>query len=80
MNGAIAKNPNNYFSYLATPTIKRSRTTAYKSQALDVLKSYKYYGQISDEEFKTVKKEIKAAPHDDAISSIMTKLRKRVYG
>lgn len=80
MNGAIAKNPNNYFSYLATPTIKRNRTTAYKSQALDALQSYKYYRQITEEEYKQIKKEIQAAPHDDAISSIMTKLRKRVYG
>lgn len=80
MNGAIAKNPNNYFSYLATPVIKRSKSSAYKSQALDALKSYRYYRQISEDEYKQLKKEIQAAPHDDAISSIMTKLRKRVYG
>ena len=58
---------------------KRTRTSDCEKSAIDVLKSYKYYRQISKDEFEMLKAEIQAAPHDDAISNIMTKLRKRVY-
>ena len=79
-SNALAKQPASYCSFLVAPTFKRSRTERCEEQALAALKDYKRYAQITEDEYKELKKEIKAAPHDDAISNIMTKLRKKVYG
>ena len=59
---------------------KRTRTSDCEKSAIDVLKSYKYYRQITKDEFERIKADIKAAPHDDAIANIMSRLRHRVYG
>ena len=80
MNRAVAKKPNGYYSYLIPPKVKRIRTSAYVSNAIETLEAYRQYGQISESEFESVRREITAAPHDDAISVIMCKLRHRVYG
>lgn len=80
MGTTVAKQPSDYYFYLATPVFKRTRTPNCETNALATLKDYRRYAQITEDEFKALKKEIKAAPHDDAISNIMTKLRKRVYG
>ena len=55
----------------------RSRTSEHESYALDMLKAYRDFKQISDELYVQAEREIKAAPHDDAISDIMTKVRKK---
>jgi hypothetical protein len=75
-----AKNINDYYAYLIPQPVKRNRTAAYVSNASETLKSYRRYGQNSESEFKSITREIEAAPHDDAISGIMCKLRHRVYG
>ena len=75
-----AKNINDYYAYLIPPPVKRNLTAAYVSNARETLKSYRRYGQISENEFKDIRREIETAPHDDAISGIMCKLRHRVYG
>ena len=80
MNGAIANQPKEYYSYIMAPTFKRTRTMSCESDALTVVCTYKRYGQITEEECKAITKQIKAAPHDDAISNIMSRLRRRVYG
>lgn len=80
MNGALAKNSNGYYAYLIPPPIKKVRTAAYVSNAMETLESYRRYSQISESEFKVIQREIEAAPHDDAISGIMCKLRHRIYG
>ena len=80
MNRVKAKKPNDYYAYLIPPPVKRTKTSAYASNASETLKSYRRYGQISESEFKSITREIEAAPHDDAISGIMCKLRHRIYG
>jgi hypothetical protein len=79
MNGVIAKQTNDFFACLSTPVFERKKTSSCVSNALSTLKDYKYYRQIKEDEYKQLKKEIKSAPNDDAVSNIMTKLRKRVY-
>lgn len=80
MNGVIAKQPSNFFVCLSTPVFERKKTASCVANALDTLGDYKYYRQVTEEEYKKLRKEIKSAPHDDAIADIMCKLRKRVYG
>jgi len=55
---------------------KQTRSVSYVAQALDVLRSYKKFRQITAE-FDSLSKEIKTALHDE--SNIMTRLRKRIY-
>jgi hypothetical protein len=80
MSTTVAKHPDSYCSFLVAPTFKRTRTPNCETNAIATLKDYRRYAQITEDEFKALKKEIKAAPHDDAIANIMCKLRKRVYG
>ena len=79
MNGAIANHPMEFYPYLKPPVFKRTRTKACETDAISVICAYKRYGQITEDECKALTKEIKTAPHDDAISNIMTRLRKRIY-
>ena len=69
-----------YYAYLCVPEFKRNRTSTCEENALNVLKDYAHWGQITKEDYNNLKKEIKSAPHNDAISDIMTRLRKRIYG
>ena len=77
--GIIAQQPHDFILFQA-PTFERKKTTNYETSALSALNDYKHYRQITDTEYKRLRKEIVSAPHDDAISSIMTRLRKKVYG
>lgn len=69
----------NYSAILCPSECKRKLSAFYVLEAIEVLRSYRSYNQISQEEYNSLAKEIKSAPHDDAIANIMTHLRKRVY-
>lgn len=75
---AIAGKPSEYFAYISTPGFQRKRTYDGERNALDMLKAYKDFNKISKEQYQEIKKEIKNAPHDDAISDIMCKLRHKI--
>lgn len=55
---------------------KRYISKECKCNAKDMLKSYLDNKMISKAEYDTALMEIESAPHDDAISDIMTKVRK----
>ena len=76
----IAMRPSEYRPTAYKVERKRTRTSDCEKSAIDVLKSYKYYRQITKDEFARIQAEIQAAPHDDAIANIMSRLRHRVYG
>ncbi len=78
MGNAVAMQSTEFFPMLCAREFKRSRSRDCEKDALDMLASYKKYNQISLEDYEATKREIKAAPHDDAISNIMTKVRKRI--
>lgn len=82
MNGLIQKHSNSYYPMLTSPppVVRTKRTCAYISNALDTLKAYHDYRQITEEEYLSIKKQIKASKNDDVVSGIMCRLRKRVYG
>ena len=80
MNGAVAKYPTSFYPCLTPPAFKRTRTVDCETTALDVLEAYRDFGKVKKDEYNQLVEQIKAAPHDDAISNIMTRLRKRVYG
>ena len=69
----------NYSVILCPLKYKRKLSESYIAQAIDVLRSYRQYNQITQDEYSSLAKQIKNAPHDDAISNIMTRLRNRVY-
>jgi hypothetical protein len=69
---------NGFFPLLCPLEFKRSRTAECEGNALDMLEAYRDFGKISQEEYERREKEIKSAPHDDAISDIMTKIRNRI--
>ena len=75
---AIAKQTNEYFSYICPPMFKRKRTSECEKDALDMLEVYRDFRKITAEEYQIAKHEIKVATHDDAISDIMCKIRHRV--
>lgn len=80
MNHAIATQMKDFFPAIYPRELKRNKTPGCVSNAINVINDYCYYRQISKEEGQLLKREIKAAPHDDAVSNIMTKLRLRIYG
>lgn len=77
MNAACK--PNEFFLLLGAREFKRTKSKECVNNALHVIKDYKYWGQITQIEYERIKSEIKSAPHDDAISDIMTKVRKHIY-
>ena len=77
MGHAIAYNFGNFIP-LCPKEFKRNRTVECERYALDMLAAYKDFGRISYAEYRQKEKEIKSAPHDDAISNIMTRLRKKI--
>lgn len=77
MNAACK--PNEFFLLLGAREFKRTKTKECVNNALNVVKDYMYWGQITQREYERIKSEIKSAPYDDAISDIMTNLRKRIY-
>lgn len=72
----IAVKPNEYYC-LCPPVFKRKRTEGCIRDALDMLESYMDFRMIDEKDYKEAKREIQKAPHDDAISNIMTKVRKK---
>lgn len=48
-----------------------------RNNAKGMLKAYLDYNMISKADYESALMEIKSAPHDDAISNIMTKVRNR---
>ena len=75
--GSIAMRQEEYFPILCPTEFHRKKTAECKRDALGMLKAYHKNSMISDADYNDTKKEIEAAPHDDAISNIMTKVRKR---
>ena len=73
--GAIAGKPNEYFSYICPPVFQRKQTAECKHNAIGMLKEYKRNGKISMELYNKALNDITKAPHDDAISNIMTRIR-----
>lgn len=75
---AIAKSTNDYFSYICPPIFQRKRTYECERDALDMLEAYRDFNKISEEQYKITESKILEAPHDDAISDIMCKLRHKI--
>lgn len=78
MNNAVAMSTQDYYPIFPT-VFKRTRTKECEDDALDMLEAYRDFYHISQEEYDQTKREIISAPHNDAISNIMTHLRKRVF-
>lgn len=57
--------------------LKRYVTAECRNNAKGMLDAYLKYNMISKVDYDSTLKEIKNAPHDDAISDIMAKVRKR---
>ena len=75
---AIAKQTNEYFSYICQPIFKRKRTAECEGYALDMLNAYLDFNKITKEEYNVAKDQITVADCDDTISNIMTKIRHRI--
>jgi hypothetical protein len=68
-----------YFPIFCPREFKRSRTPECEKNALSVIADYLEWDTITHEEHDYLEREIISAPHDDAISDIMTHLRHRIY-
>ena len=77
MNHTIAMQVGEYYPTIFPAKYVRKRTKDYEANAIEVLNAYKDDELISDEVYEQAKREIESAPHDDAISNIMTKVRKK---
>ena len=75
---AIERQTNEYFSYICSPIFQRKRTAECEKDAMDMLEAYLDFRKITKEEFNIAKHEIQVAPHDDAISDIMCKIRHKI--
>ena len=75
---AIAGKPGEYFAYISPPIFQRKRTAECERDALDMLEAYRDFNKISEELYQIKESEILAAPHDDAISDIMCKIRHKI--
>ena len=76
--GAIAGRPEEYFAYIHTPVFQRKRTAECEKDALDMLEAYRDFNKISEEQYCIAESKILEAPHDDAISDIMCRLRHKI--
>lgn len=65
------------FFVICPKELKRHVSTECVNNAKGMLKAYLDYNMISKTDYESVLREIASAPHDDAISNIMTKVRKR---
>ena len=74
----IARQTGEFYSLFTTPTFVRKRTLECENYAIDTLDAYLKYDFITPEEYRIAKNEILVAPHDDAISNIMTKIRHKI--
>ena len=75
---ATIKLPQEYYMYICPPEFKRKRTKECERDALNMLKSYKRNGMISQSQYEVARERIETAPHDDAISNIMTRVRHKI--
>lgn len=75
---AIAKTTDEYFTCIYPPVFQRKLSTECKHNALGMLKAYKDGSKISEEQYRITESKILEAPHDDAISDIMCKLRHKI--
>lgn len=76
--GTVGTTRNEFYIYINTPVFQRKRTSACEKDALDMLKVYKKFKKVSEAEYETTRESILNAPHDDAISNIMCRLRHRI--
>ena len=74
----IAKNSREYYGFVCPPIFQRKRTYECECDALNMLEAYRDFNKITQEEYKIARNEILVAPHDDAISDILCKIRHRV--
>ena len=65
------------FFVICPKELKRHVSAECRNNAKGMLSAYLKYNMISQAEYDSALREIKSAPHDDAISDIMTKVRKR---
>lgn len=72
----IAANVERFFP-VCPKELKRYVSAECRNNAKGMLAAYLKHEMISQTEYDTALREIKSAPHDDAISDIMTKVRKR---
>ena len=77
MNDAIAMRMDEYYPTIFPKVYERKLTAEHKGYALDTLYDYNYNEMITDEMYEQAKTEIENAQHDDEISNIMTKVRKK---
>lgn len=77
MSRAVAMKSQEYYTIFPS-VFQRTRTKECERDALDMLAAYRDFNKISHAEYDQAKREIITAPHDDAVSNIMTKLRKRI--
>lgn len=74
----IARQTGEFYSLFSTPSFIRKRTLECANYAFDTLDSYLENNLITPEQHCIAKNEILVAPHDDAISNIMTKIRHKI--
>ena len=74
----IAKEMKEYYSFICPPNFQRKRTAQCENDALDMLDAYRSFNMITEEQYQIAEHEIHIAPHDDAISDIMCKLRLKI--
>ena len=75
----IAKQMNGFYGGSVCPPIfQRKRTLECENDALNMLEAYRDFNKITQEQYQIAMHDIQIAPHDDAISDIMTKIRHRI--
>ena len=73
-----AKQTGSNYAFTCPPIFQRKRTYECECDALNMLEAYRDFNKITSEEYKIARNEIIVAPHDDAISDILCKIRHRV--
>ena len=74
----IAKQISGFYGGLYPQVFQRKRTLECENDALDMLEAYLDFNKITPEQYKIARNDILIAPHDDAISDIMTRIRHRI--
>ena len=74
----IAKQMGGFYGGLCPKMFQRKRTQECENDALDMLEAYLDFSKITQEQYKIARNDILIAPHDDAISDIMTRIRHKI--
>ena len=74
----IAKQMGGFYGGLCPQMFQRKRTLECENDALDMLEAYRDFRKITQEQYKIARNDILIAPHDDAISDIMTRIRHKI--